>query len=69
MEKTAGDRNQVIGPAAQFLANVIDQKVEIAVLPHDTREDAALDRLAGGKGRRLDAVHPFAPARFRRPLA
>ena len=34
----------------------------------DPRQRLAADRLAGRKDRRLDAIHPFAPARLRRQM-
>jgi hypothetical protein len=66
--KTAGDGDQIIGPAAQFFTDVVDQEVDAAAFADDPRQRLAADRLAGCKDRRFDAVHPFAPAHLRRQV-
>jgi hypothetical protein len=63
-----GDGNQIVGSAAQLLADIVDEKIDAAALSHDPRQRLAADRLAGGKNGGLDAVHPFAPARLRRQV-
>ncbi|ESY87239.1 hypothetical protein X741_32330 [Mesorhizobium sp. LNHC229A00] len=60
--------DQVIGPATQFLPDVIDQEVDAAAFSDGAGQRFAADRFAGRENRRLDAVHPFAPARFRRQV-
>src|SRR5271165_711600 len=65
---TAGDGDDLIRTAAQFVANILDDEVEVAAAPDDARQVLAQDRLGGGEDRRLDAAHPFAPARRRRQV-
>jgi len=64
----AGDSDQVVGAAAQFLADVVDEKIDAAGLADDASQRRTPNRLAGGKDRCLDSVHPFTPARFRRQV-
>jgi hypothetical protein len=68
MFPAASDRNQIVGSAAQFLADVVDKQIDAAGFADDPHQRLARDRFAGGKDRRLDAMHPFAPARIRRQV-
>ncbi|MBB5536444.1 hypothetical protein GGD55_003151 [Rhizobium giardinii] len=61
MLPAAGDRDDVIGTRPQFLAQVVDQKLDAAVSADHTRQNLAGDRFRGGRNHGLDAQHPFAP--------
>ena len=65
---SAGDRNDLVGAPAQFVANIVDDELEVAGFADDARQVLPQDRLSGGEDRRLDAAHPFAPARRRRQV-
>lgn len=60
----AGDRHQLVRPAAQLVANIVDDAVEVAVAPDHPGQDLARHRLGRGKNHRLDPAHPFAPAQL-----
>ena len=49
--------------SAQFVANVVDDQLDVAVRADHPRQIFAQDRPGGGEQRRLDPAHPFAPAR------
>ena len=66
MVPTTSDGDQIVGPPAQLLANVIDDQVDIAFLTNDTGKRGAINGRGGGKNNRLDAVHPLPPAQRRR---
>ena len=67
-QPAAGHGDQVVGPPAQFLTDVVDQKVDAAAFSHNPRQRLAADRLARGENGGLDTVHPFAPAHVRRQV-
>ena len=60
-----GDGDEFVRTPAQFLANIVDDELEVAGLAHDARQVLAQDRLGGGENDRFDPAHPFAPARGR----
>ncbi|MET3582696.1 hypothetical protein ABID19_005758 [Mesorhizobium robiniae] len=62
------DGDEVIGAAAQLLANVVDQKIDAPALADDPRKYLATNRLAGRENGGLDARHPFPPACLRRQV-
>ena len=64
----ARDADDLIGTAAQFVADVVDDELEVAGLADDARKVLAQHRLGGGEDHRLDPAHPFAPARRRRQV-
>ena len=66
--EAAGDADQLIGSAAQFVADVVDQEIDIAVAADDAGEDLTGHRLRRSKNDRLDAPHPCAPAQVRRQV-
>lgn len=65
MFPTACDREEVVGPAARLLADVVDEKIDAAALAADPGQRLTADRLARGKMIASTLVHPFAPARLR----
>lgn len=68
MLPSAGDGHEIIGPAGEFDADVVDEEIGIAACANHASEDSACHQFARGKNDRLDALHPFAPARFRRQM-
>ena len=68
MLPAAGHRDELIGPSAQLVANVRDEKIEIAVAADQAREDLAADRRGRSEDHRLDAAHPFAPSQLGRKI-
>jgi hypothetical protein len=63
-----GDRYQVVRPAAQLVANRLDERLEVAVAPDHLGQHLARYRLRRGENHRLDPAHPFSPADFWRQV-
>ncbi len=68
MLETAGDRYELVRPPAQFLADILNDQVEVAIATDHSCEDLTRDRLRCGEDDRLDTSHPFTPARRRRQI-
>ena len=68
MLPAAGDRDDVIGTAAQFLPDIVDQELDAAVLADHARQSLAADRFAGSENHGFRPQHPFAPAQIRRQI-
>jgi hypothetical protein len=66
--KTAGDGDELIGASVQFVADVLDQEIEVAVAADHTGQHLARDGFRGGEYHGFDAAHPFAPAGLRRQV-
>ena len=64
----AGDLNEVVRAAAQFVDEVGDQLVEPAVLANQADERLARNGFFRGEDGGFDAQHPFAPAGGRRQV-
>ena len=62
------DRDDVIGTAAQFLPDIVDQELDAAVLADHARQSLAADRFAGSENHGFRPQHPFAPAQIRRQI-
>ena len=60
---SSGDIDDLVGSAAQFFADVVDDQFDLARFPHHVRQGFPRDRLGGGEDHRFDALKPFAPAR------
>ena len=65
---SSGDGDELVGTPAQFVANVVDDQIEVAGLADDARQVLPQHRLGGGENDRFDPAHPFAPARRRRQV-
>jgi hypothetical protein len=62
---SSGDRDEFVGTPAQFVANIVDDQIEVAAAADDARQALAQDGLGGGENDRFDPAHLFAPARRR----
>lgn len=67
MPKTASG-DQVVGPAAQLLANIVDQKIDAAAFADNAGQRLACHRFLCRENGRLDATHLFPPAHLRRQV-
>ena len=68
MVEAAGDGDEVIGAVRELGADVVDEKVDIAVGSDDAGQRLAADGCGGGEYHGLDPAHPFAPAQLLRQL-
>lgn len=68
MLPAAGDRDQLIGAAGEFGADVVDDQFDIAISSDHPRQDTACHRFICGKDHRFDAAHPLAPAQLGRKV-
>ncbi len=66
--RAAANGDDLIRTAAQFVADVVDDQLEIAGLADDARKVLTQHRLGGGENDRFDPAHPFAPTRRRRQI-
>jgi hypothetical protein len=62
---SSGDGDEFVGTPAQFIADVVNDQIEVAAAADDARKALAQHRLGGSENDRFDPAHPFAPARSR----